>query len=169
VSLSGLFFIFQKKLHFPELTVSTVTAVMGLLAGLFSSYLAMFAKRLRVAPRVFLSYSRESEGIAKDVAEALRSHGARVWMDVERLKAGDQIELAIERAIGDADTFVVLLTDQQSNFSKYELGLARSKGLRVIPVLFRDVTVPVDLKDIQYVDLRRDFDSGLRELVRAAT
>jgi len=146
-----------------------MSGALGLLAGLLSSYLADFTKKLRTAPRVFLSYSRENERAATKVAEALRSHGALIWMDVERLKAGDEFQSVIKKAIDDADSFVLLLSDNQGSFWKYELGLARSKGLRIIPVLLQDVPVPGDLKNLQYVDLRKDFSSGMDELVKAAT
>lgn len=152
-----------------ELTVSLIVTAAGVLAGISSMYLARAGRKLRRAPRIFLSYSHNDADTASKVAEALRKRGARVWLDVERLRPGDAIRPVIEKAIHDCDRFVVLLSRHPSENLSLEVGLARGKGVPVIPVLLRDAQVPSDLEGIRYVDLRQDESRGLDELVRATT
>jgi len=168
-ALVALLFILGKSLHFSEFTISVAAAAVGTLVGIFSKYLAGVAKKLRVAPRVFLSYSHDDQEVARIVADALRNRGARIWLDAERVEPGQAFRPAIEKAIDDADTFVALLSEKRSANLMYELGLARAKGLRVIPVLLADAAVPADLEGVRYIDLRPGHPRGLEELVKAAT
>jgi hypothetical protein len=167
-SLFGILFFLQKSLHMSELAVSGITVIVSGLFGIFSGYLVKLIKKVRVAPRVFLSYSHANQATAEKLSETLRAHGVRVWLDSERMKPGDEIRPMIERAISDTDTFLALLSGRPSPNLSIELGLARAKGLRVIPVLLEGAQIPSDLKDLRYIDLR-DFAHGLSELVEAVT
>lgn len=152
-----------------ELTVTVASIAAAVLAGISSLYLAKIARRFRSAPRVFLSYSHDDTGAARKVAEALRAHGAHVWLDMERIRPGDAIVPTIQKAIDNCDRFVVLVSRSPSPNLALEVGLARSKGVPVIPVLVADAPVPTDLQGLRYVDLRHDTSQGIEELVRAAT
>ncbi|MDX6528132.1 MAG: hypothetical protein QOH41_422 [Blastocatellia bacterium] len=165
----ALFAILGKSLKLSEFSLSIITAVIAVVVGFFSKYLAGFAKRLQFAPRVFISYAHEDESIAHEVAEALRNHGARVWLDQERLKPGESINDAIEKGIADADSFVALVSGVPRPNLLLEIGMARARGLRVIPVLLADTSLPSDLQGLRYIDLRKEQSRGIEELVREAT
>jgi len=170
VSMGMLVIILSRSLRLSELMLSIVVTSIGALAGMYSMYLVRFANRLpRLSPRIFLSYSHKDQDIARQVAEAFRTNGARVWLDQERLRPGASIGDEIEKGIADADTFVALLSGTPSPNLLLELVMARAKGITVIPVLLADAEVPVDLQGLQYVDLRKAPGRGLEELVRAAT
>jgi hypothetical protein len=62
-------------------------------------------------PEVFISYMSEDAPHAKDVAEALRSEGIRVWLDKDKLRGGDRWDTVLEDAIGSVDFFVLLLSE----------------------------------------------------------
>jgi hypothetical protein len=168
-SLAGLGLYLQKSLHVSELALASVAVILGGLAGIFSKYIADLVQKLRVAPRVFLSYSYANRAVAEKLSETLRARGARVWLDLERMKPGDEIWPTIEKAIEDTDTFIALLSGNLSANLAFELSIARAKGLKVIPVLLEDVQIPSDLKGLRYIDLRGDYSHGLDELVRAVT
>ena len=48
-----------------------------------------------------------------------------------------------------------------------EVSFAMDEGKSVIPALYRDCRIPFRLRRVQYVDFRTEYESGLRELVKA--
>lgn len=169
VSAVALLAVLGKTLKLSEFSLSIVSAALGVLAGMYSMYFARFAKKLKLSPRVFISYSHADQTVAREIAEALRTHGARVWLDQERLKPGDSIREAVQQGIDDADAFVALLSEQARPNLLFELGMARAKGLRIIPVLLAEGELPSDLQGLRYIDLRHERSRGLDELVKATT
>ena len=65
---------------------------------------------------------------------------------------------------------VVLISDHTSPSVSYEIGLARGRGIRVIPVVvggddISDELKMLDLERSRYIDMRRDYEKGLNELL----
>src|SRR5918912_3455084 len=61
-------------------------------------------------PVVFISYAHaDTAALAATVAERLREHGAKVFIDQE-LRVGDDWNAAIERALDACDAFCILLS-----------------------------------------------------------
>ncbi|HEX5696251.1 MAG TPA: toll/interleukin-1 receptor domain-containing protein, partial [Acidimicrobiia bacterium] len=58
--------------------------------------------------RVFISYSRSDFYFAEQLAGALRRRGFAVWFDVHELGPGTDWSSAIDRAIAECDTFLVV-------------------------------------------------------------
>jgi len=168
-SAGGLILILGRRLSPKDLWLSILSIAAAFIAGLSSKYIAQFARRLSPSHRVFLSYAHSDQPAATEIATLLRSKGAHVWFDLDRVKPGESIRDAIEHAMEDADTFVVLLSNEPSRYLTFELGVAQAKGLRVIPVLLNDAEVPLNLQDVQYIDLRHERSHGLEKLVSAAT
>jgi hypothetical protein len=167
VSLAGTVYFLKEKLDLSDLSISLVSAIVAGLAGVFSSYGVHIAKKLSYAPRVFISYSHSDQAAASEVVAALRTSGARVWLEEERVKPGESIRKAVEKGIENADTFVALLSEKPGSNLLLELDLARAKGIRVVPVLLSNAEVPLDLQGVRYIDLRHDRSAGIKQLVRA--
>lgn len=145
----------------------------GVLVGLMSKSLSSLLRKTSGANRVFVSYSHEHKLEADQVIERLRKSGAKVWVDREQIHPGDSIFSAVKSAIDDADSMVVLVSEHTSPNVIYEIGLARGKGIRVIPVIVGgdDVTGELkmlDLEQSRYIDLRRDSERGINELLEVA-
>ena len=166
-SAAAMLLILSHSLDLPELSFSLLSAALGVLTGVFSVPLARFAMKFRRSRRVFISYSHTDHAIAHEVAEALRSNGTLVWLDQERIKLGESIPDAIERGIDNSDAVVVLLSDQPTPNLLLELGMAKAKGLRIVPVRVSDGEIPADLQGLRYIDLRDKRGSGIQELVNA--
>lgn len=47
-----------------------------------------------------------------------------------------------------------------------EVSFALEEKKTVIPVVYRDCTIPFRLRRVQYVDFRHDYARGLKELLR---
>jgi hypothetical protein len=122
--------------------------------------------------KVFVSYSRQSESVARTVADDVEALGHTVWFD-HKLSGGqvwwDQI-LATTRG---CDIFVFVLDPESlaSTACKREYGYAADLGKPILPVLVSEgVSVnllPPALSQVQFVDYRKqDRDAAFR-LARA--
>jgi len=122
---------------------------------------------------IFLSYSRKDKGIVERLKKRLEAAGHDVWIDIEDIRGGDQWRQAIAEAIGQADTFVLLLSSnavKSDNVCK-ELNLAEENKSRVIPVAISSVAIPPEMQyqlaGVQRIDLATDFEHGLEQLLEA--
>lgn len=121
--------------------------------------------------QVFLSYAQADRGFADRVADALRLAGNKVWFDAWALAPGDSITDRIQKALTTSDFLVVLLSPRSvnSDWVQTELNAALARELKdraiiLIPAMLEDCEIPPLLADIQYVDLRQDFEAGLQRL-----
>ena len=65
---------------------------------------------------VFLSYSRLDDSVMRRVLAFLRKKGLKIWVDDERLFVGTAAwKKAIEKAIIEAEAFIVLLSPTSCN------------------------------------------------------
>lgn len=90
---------------------------------------------------VFISHaSEDKEAVAEPLAEALRAHGLRVWLDKTELKIGDSLRRKIDYGLAQSTFGVVILS--KSFFAKgwpqYELdgiiGLSVNGDQRMLPI-----------------------------------
>ena len=119
--------------------------------------------------KVFLSYARENYEPVVLIAKVLESHGFDVWWNRD-IPAGIEYDRMIADALDGSDVAVVCWS-KASIASEAVLAEAR-EGLRrgvLMPVLLDDVVPPLGFRSIQSVDLRRDIDRGLKQLVDAVT
>lgn len=131
-----------------------------------------------VAFRPFISYAREDREHAEKLYNDLRQRGAEPWIDFENLRAGQNWELAIIRAIGEASHFLALLSRHSINkrgFVQREMKEALEilqqfppDDVFVVPVRL-DETMPRDvrLSQLHWVDLFPSYDDGLRRLMKS--
>jgi hypothetical protein len=124
--------------------------------------------------RVFLSYHRADNDIARRLSEDLRVRGYDVWLDIERISGDQDFRKAIRQAI-DRTLYkgaLVLLVSARSVESKYvmdELNYALGRKGLVIPCVVNPPpeTVPPALQHIQWVDCSVSYEKGLMQLLSA--
>jgi predicted nucleotide-binding protein len=153
----------------PALLISGASVAVSFLAGVYAKDIAQNLRKLSGAKRVFLSYSSQYEENARELATALRINGAKVWTARERLKVGQSISEVVEQALDDADSFVVLIGPELPRNILYEIGLAKSKKIKIIPILLEHSELPTDLQGIKYIDLGRGKEQEVKEAVEATT
>jgi len=88
---------------------------------------------------VFLSYSRSDAAMMHRVAEDLRREGFQIWND-EQLEPGtDSWKTAIQTALENSATVVVLLSPdaKKSEWIERELDYARAQQVPIIPKYLR--------------------------------
>lgn len=107
------------------------------------------------APKIFVSYAKPDQDLARDVFRALRLMKADIWSD-ERLSGADDWQETLRSRLLESDYFVLVLTPRyfDSPWALQELGAAWALNKRIIPVV-TDArlleTLPVDLSGLRAV------------------
>jgi len=119
------------------------------------------------APAAFISYSREDSEFALRLAQDLKAAGAAVWIDQLDIAAGQLWDNAIEEALIASPRMLLILSpgSARSNNVRNEISFALEQGKTVIPVLYQDCTVPLQLQRANRVDFRADYTHGLQFLL----
>lgn len=124
--------------------------------------------------RVFVSHATADDLIARRLAMGLQAVGYRSWYAEWELKGGDSIVRKIQDALSESDVLIVVLSQKSvtSQWVQREMDsmlMQQLSGARIliIPVLIDDTEIPVILRTIKYVDLRRDFEEGFTSLLDA--
>lgn len=133
---------------------------------------------------VFISYVRENGPVVNRIADTLCSRGIRVWLDRDSIAPGSRWKREIRRAITEGGFFVACFSAEYSSrgrtYMNEELTIAIEELRQrptdrawFIPVMLsacqipdRDIGAGETLRDIQWVELWRDWDSGLERLAK---
>ncbi len=122
---------------------------------------------------VFLSYSRKDSDLMQRISDDLRAADLLVWTDENLVPGTDSWKNAIETAIQNAGTFIVILSPdaKASIWVEREMDYARACGIPIIPVLARGESevsaIPFELINAQRVDLRLDYAGNFPLLISA--
>ncbi|MBO9656597.1 MAG: TIR domain-containing protein [Agrobacterium tumefaciens] len=125
---------------------------------------------------VFLSYTSGDRDRVEPIADRLAASGIDAWIDVKRLKAGQNWDFEIRRALERAVVIVVFISNKSVTKRGYvqreiRLGLEKAEekladDIYLIPVLLDDdVIVPNQIKDLQF--LRASDESFEQNLIDA--
>lgn len=125
--------------------------------------------------RVFISYNHVDRNFVKKLADNLQDFGLSVWWDEWEIKVGDSIFQKVNDGITTSANLIVVLSPASINSSwvQREVGsavmkqLSSEKGITVLPVLLEDCDIPVLLRDIRWADFRKNYKSGLTEVLKA--
>lgn len=118
-------------------------------------------------PAAFISYSREDSEFALRLAQDLKAAGAHVWLDQLDILPGRPWDNAIEQALGEAIQMLIVLSPSsaRSENVRNEISYALEQGKIIIPVLYKDCVVPLQLQRAQRIDFRADYARGLNHLL----
>lgn len=119
---------------------------------------------------IFLSYSRNDIDTMYRVKQRLTQAGLTVWTDENLTPGTPAWAREIERNLHACTAVVVMMspTARESRWVLRECTKAQQKGKPIFPLLIKgnpEDHIPLELCDIQYIDLRMKFDGGLNELV----
>lgn len=115
----------------------------------------------------FISYSRDDSEFALRLAQDLKAAGAKVWLDQLDIKPGTSWDNAIEDALLEATHILIILSPASSRSSnvRNEISYALEQGKIIIPVLYTECIVPLQLQRNQRIDFRADYARGLAALL----
>ncbi len=102
--------------------------------------------------KVFLSYSREDVGAAKQLAECIGRAGHQVWWD-HQIEGGSRFTTEIDRELKGADAVVVIWTRSsvESPWVQDEAAEGRDNG-RLVPVILGTDKPPLGFRQFQSID-----------------
>jgi predicted phosphatase len=128
-------------------------------------------------PKVFISYAREDENIAKILYSSLSKSDIDPWIDQKMIEAGDQWEDDIKNGIKESDFVLIIcsqsLKNKKDSFVNKEIkwSVDRAQEVRgkfIIPVHTDDARINEiipELGEIQYVNIGTDNKEKIKELV----
>ncbi|HVR25552.1 MAG TPA: toll/interleukin-1 receptor domain-containing protein [Candidatus Polarisedimenticolia bacterium] len=120
-----------------------------------------------IALTAFFSYSRADSVFALRLAEDLKVAGANVWIDQIDIQPGQEWDSAVEAAVTQAPQMLLILSPAsvKSRNVRNEISFALEENKTILPVLYQDCIVPLQLHRIQHIDFRADYKSGLKTLL----
>ena len=120
-------------------------------------------------PHVFISYSREDVGVARDLHERISALGHAPWMDLFDVPAGARWPDEIDRALRSAGVIVGLLSPAslRSENVKNEWDWAIANDRWLILLLIEACEIPFHYVSRNHIDFTADQGSALAELARA--
>lgn len=106
--------------------------------------------------RIFISYSRQYELFARELAASLSNLGADVWIDVEDIPAGMKWSSAIQQGLDICDVMLVVITPESmaSRNVEDEWQYYLDEKKPIIPILLEPTKVHFQLSRIQYIDFK---------------
>lgn len=119
---------------------------------------------------VFLSYARQDREFAQELSKKLQDVGISVWVDREQIRAGQNWQDEIEKALQNA-AFVIFISSQNSiasDFVTRELSEALRKQTPIIPIVVDDEgssKMPASLYGIQWLDFRTNYKAAFQRLM----
>lgn len=147
------------------------------------NHVNMEIKHARKMKHVFISYCHENKIIVDRLCQALASHDIHIWLDKDNIGPGTPWKSAIQQAIQHGDFFIACFSTEVSarnqTYMNEELKAAIEELHRrpvdkawFIPVKLNECEIPdIDigggetLRDLQYVDLDKNWDVGIQRLL----
>ena len=121
---------------------------------------------------IFVSYSHKDAGFVDRLAIRLLENNIKVWKDSMKIIAGDSFVSKIKGGIEGASYFCIVLSQNalKSKWVNEEINQAliqesKQRGIGILPILIDDCEVPPLLSDRIFADFRKDFDSGLKQIL----
>lgn len=130
------------------------------------------------SPSAFISYAGEDHESASRLSRDLTREGVKTWLDKESLLPGQRWEVAVRKAIETSRFFLALISVNstrkkgyvQREFRKALEILAEypDSEIYLIPIRLDDSDPPQEkLKELQWVDMFPDWESGLKKILLA--
>jgi 5'-deoxynucleotidase YfbR-like HD superfamily hydrolase len=126
-------------------------------------------------PKIFLSYSRKDKEAVLRLERDIRAAGIDVWIDDSEIVVGDPVSEKIEEGLKESDYVGIWLTRNSIDsgwvriewLAKLHAAIKNQQGV-ILPLLAEDkVDVPLLLRDREYADFRTDYETGLKQLLKA--
>ena len=122
---------------------------------------------------VFVSYSSEDAGKAREVCLFLEEHNVKCWIAPRDIKPGSSYPAQILGAIRNSH-ILLLLASENTNSSEHvsnEIEIAFGNKKIIIPFMLADIKFSDEqlyfLARKQHIDAYSDFDAGLKSLLTA--
>ncbi len=118
---------------------------------------------------IFISYAHADSPFVDRLEADLRQQGFAPWVDRQRLAGGQRWRHELQEAVERAQVLLIVLSPEAvaSTNVQIEYDYALEQGKVVIPLYYRQCNVPMELRAIQRIDFRQNYESGLQALLQA--
>jgi len=161
--LVSVIILFRNLIPFENM-VALLSAIVATITGISMVY--AFSRMIRRKAAIFVSFSYNDKDAAMKIVNDLKKEGYRIYVPNEIIAVGDNIQQTLQKAIDNANFFIYLISQNSINSSwvSKEYEYARSRNIKIFPVLLFKVDVPAELRNIRYVDFSQDYDQAYRFL-----
>ena len=103
---------------------------------------------------VFISHCGQDGDFAELLKLQLENNGYNAWIDIERLKAGEDWRQEIDDAIKKSIAVIVVMTKEarESEYVTYEWSFGWGAETKIIPILLKQTQLHPRLESLQYFD-----------------
>jgi hypothetical protein len=105
------------------------------------------------------------------LAADLKAAGVNAWLDTRDIAPGHEWDRAIEAALAKIPCMILILSPSSaaSRNVRDEISFAIDSGKEIFPVLYRACELPLQVRRLQYVDFRDDYEAGRAALIAKLT
>ena len=116
---------------------------------------------------IFVSYSSKDRPFALGLVKELQDLGANVWIDQLGIGLGENWDNAIEEALEQSETFMLILspTSVESPNVQDEVSIAINTKKKMVPILIEECKLPMRWQRRQYADLANNPDKAIRDIL----
>jgi hypothetical protein len=123
---------------------------------------------------VFLCHNSEDKPKIREIKESLQKKNIRTWIDEDQLAPGSLWQVELENQINEISNVAVFVGENglgpwQNMEIRAFLSEFVSRGCKVIPVILpnaKDIpSLPIFLKQLTWLDLRKDYEFGIEKLI----
>lgn len=129
--------------------------------------------------KVFISYSHNEsdEQFVENLYDDLKARGLQVWVDRRDIRLGQSWHDAIERAIRNANTLLIVgsPTVDESTWVSSEIDLAKRYGKNIVSIIASggdealSAVQTFDLDSASIVDAQQDYSAALETISETLT
>src|SRR5215470_5200499 len=117
---------------------------------------------------LFISYAHADRAFVDRLEADLQKQGFETWVDRQRLAGGQRWRRELQEAVEGAQVLLIVLSPEAiaSQSVQIEYDYALDLGKLVIPLYYRQCTVPMELRAIQWIDFRHSYEQGIAALLQ---
>ena len=123
-------------------------------------------------PRVFISHSSVDKPFVRKLVDDLKKQDIPVWFDEQQIAVGDSIVAKINDGLSNSLYIVAVLSKAsvasgwvQNELNYATMQAATNKSVVILPILLDDCKIPPLLLDRLYADFRKNYATGLSDLL----
>src|SRR5262249_27471928 len=125
-------------------------------------------------PNVFLCHRKADDAITERLAVELRDSGCSVWFDEWEINVGDSVIERMNTGLTGASYLILCYSDKGVTApwisAEWMNTLARQlngENVKILPARLTGGNPPALLAAVKYADLVKDWDKGVRDLLKA--
>lgn len=125
------------------------------------------AQILKNGETIFISHGHDDADFAELLKLKLEREGINSWLDMERLKIGQDWREEIDQGIENSAAVIAIMTPdaRKSEYVTYEWAFAWGKGKKIFPLMLKQTQLHPRLESLQYLNFTNNPTRPWNELI----